>query len=254
MSATDISPSRADGAAGRAWSVVRMHVANPVPTLVFPWVITLAIFGINVAIWSMVVSAAGGVENLEADAFQYNGGISWIVVFMMITAVQAMNQAFRFALGFSVTRHDFFIGSASYFVLLSLVYSAGLTVIAGVERATDGWGLRAAFFAPWGLVDQPLGTVGLVYLAALLLAFFLGAAVASVWVRWKTYGLYSFFLGVAVVVVGGLWVVTTTNSWADLWSFLTSTSPAALAGWTAPVTVLCGVIGYLFMRRATPRA
>ena len=251
--ATGARPHTA-GAAARAWNVVRMHVANPLPTLVVPWLITLVIFGLNAAIWAMVVSAAGGVENIDPGAFQYNGGVSWIVIFMMVTAVQAMNLTFRFALGFSVTRRDFYLGSVLYFVLLAVLYSVGLTAIAAIERATDGWGVDAAFFAPWGLVDQPLGTVFFLYLTAMLLFFFLGAAVATVWVRWHAYGLYAFFAGLAVLVVGSLWIVTATGSWADVWSFLTSTSLVAIAAWTLPVSALCGVVGFLFLRRATPRA
>lgn len=254
MTSTTLTPAPAGASApARIWDVVRLHVANPVPTLVVPWLITLAIFGLNLAIWLMVANAAGGVENLEPDAFAYNGGISWIVVFMMVVAVQAMNLTFKFALGFSVTRRDYYLGSVLYFVLLALLYSSGITVIAAVERATDGWGLGAAFFAPWGLADQPLTTVWFLYLMALLLFFFLGAAVATVWVRWGPYGLYTFFIGLAVLIVGAAWLITTTDSWPTVGEFLTETSLVAIAAWTLPVTVLCGVVGHLFLRRSTPR-
>ncbi|MFW2513813.1 ABC transporter permease [Demequina sp. SO4-13] len=254
MTTTDIAPApTAAGAPARIWDVVRLHVANPVPTLVVPWVITAAIFAVNLAIWLMVANAAGGVENLEPDAFQYNGGISWIVVFMMVVAVQAMNLTFKFALGFSVTRRDYYLGSVLYFVLLSLLYSTGVTAIAAVERATDGWGLGATFFAPWGLAGESLMTVWFLYLMAMLLFFFLGAAVATVWVRWGPYGLYAFFIGLAALLVGAGWLVTTTDSWGDVGEFLTGTSLVAIAAWTAPVTLVCGVVGHLFLRRSTPR-
>ncbi|GIG53454.1 ABC transporter permease [Demequina activiva] len=255
MTATAIAPSSpVTGAPTRILSVVRMHIANPIATLVVPWVVTLAIFAINLAIWLMVANAAGGVENLDEGAFQYNGGVSWIVFFMTVVAVQAMNLTFRFALGFSVTRHDFYLGSALYFVMLSLLYSTGITLLAGIERATDGWGVSGAFFAPWGLESEPLATVWLLYLMAMLLFFFLGAAVATVWVRWQAYGLYAFFIGLALLVVGGGWIITATESWAQVGEFFASTSLAGLALWTLPATVLSGVVGFLFLRKATPRA
>ena len=231
-----------------------MHLANPIATLVVPWVITLAIFGINLAIWLMVANAAGGVENLDPGAFQYNGGVSWIVFFMTVVAVQAMNLTFRFALGFSVTRRDFYLGSTLYFVMLSVLYASGITALAGIERATDGWGVGGSFFAPWGLEDQPLATVWLLYLMAMLMFFFLGASVATVWVRWHAYGLYAFFIGLALLVVGGGWLVTATDSWSRVGEFFTSTSVLGLALWTLPFTVVSGIVGFLFLRRATPRA
>lgn len=254
MTATELAPATGATAPTRIWNVVRMHVANPVPTLVVPWLITGVIFAVNLAIWLMVANAAGGIDELEPDAFQYNGGISWIVFFMTVVAVQAMNLTFRFALGFSVTRRDFYLGSVLYFVLLSLLYSTGLAVIAGIERATDGWGIGAAFFAPWGLVGQPVATVWFLYLMAMLLFFFLGAAVATVWVRWGAYGLYAFFIGLAVLLVGAAWLITVTESWGDVGAFFTGRSLVAIAAWTAPITALCGVVGHLFLKRATPRA
>ncbi|MFW7414229.1 ABC transporter permease [Demequina sp. SO4-18] len=247
------APSGASAPA-RIWDVVRLHVANPWNTLVVPWVITFAIFGLNLAIWLMVASAAGGVENLEPDAFAYNGGISWLAVFMMVVAVQAMNLTFKFALGFSVTRRDYYLGSVLYFVLLSLLYATGVTAIAAVERATDGWGLGAAFFAPWGLPGEPIATIWFLYLMVLLLFFFLGAAVATVWVRWGPNGLYAFFIGLAALVVGAGWFVTTTDSWPAVGEFFTSRSLVELAAWTLPLSIACGVVGHLFLRRSTPRS
>lgn len=238
----------------RIWNVVRLHLANPIPTLVLPWVITGIIFALNLAIWVMVANAAGGVENLEADAFSYNGGISWIIVFMMVVAVQAMNLTFPFALGFAVTRRDFYLGSALYFVLLSLLYSTALTVVATIESATDGWGLGAAFFAPYGLNDEPFAVLWAVYFGLMLLFFFLGAAVATVWVRWKAYGLYAFFIGLAALLVAAGWIITSTESWGDVGQFLTTTPPAALVAWTLPVTAVCAIVGFLFLRRATPKS
>ncbi|WP_152650560.1 ABC transporter permease [Demequina aurantiaca] len=248
------APSVAPAAPHRIWNVVRMHVANPFPTLVMPWLVTLAIFGLNLAIELMVVRAAGGVDNLDENAFQYNGGISWIAIFMLITAVQAMNLTFRFALGFSVTRRDFYLGSSLYFAMLSVLYATGITVMAAVERATDGWGMHAAFFAPWGLVNQPLAAVWAVFVLGLLLFFFLGVAAATLWVRWKAYGLYAFFLTLAVIVVGFGWLVTATDNWSAVWDYLSGHSAVQLAAGTLPFTLICAVAGFLFLRRATPRA
>lgn len=251
IDATHIAaPSRAT----RLWNVVRLHMANPVATLVVPWVITLAIFAINMAIMLMVVKAAGGSSNLDEDAFSYNGGVTWILFFMVAVAVQTMNLNFRFALGFSVTRRDFYLGSSMYFVLLSLVYGTGLTALAALERATGGWGIAAAFFAPWGLEELPLVTLWAIFLLAMLLFFFLGAAVATMWVRWKAYGLYTFFIGLAVLVVGAAWGITAIDGWPAVGDFLAERSLLQLVALTLPLTAASAVFGFFCLRGATPKA
>lgn len=255
MTATDIRtpPKAVTSAPRRIWNVVRLHVANPSTTLITPWVITAAIFAINLAIWLMVANAAGGREYVEPGAFTYNGGISWILFFMLVVGVQAMSRSFRFALGFSVTRRDYYLGSSLFFVLLSLLYSVGLSALAGIERATDGWGLNAAFFGPWGLADRSLLLVWFLFFMALLLFFFLGAATATVWVRWQANGLYVFFISLAVLLVVTAWGITVTDSWPAVGRFFTTNSLAVIATWTLPITVLCGVVGYLLLRKAPSR-
>ena len=59
--------------------MVRLHATNPWTTLILPWLITLAIFGMNYAIWALVSKAAGG--DLGQDAFSNNGGVTWILVY-----------------------------------------------------------------------------------------------------------------------------------------------------------------------------
>lgn len=256
MSTTAVNRStdtHVSGGFARIWNVVRLHVANPAPTLVVPWLITAAIFLMTLAIWS-IVRQATGAENLEEDAFTYNGGISWIFFFMVVVAVQAMNLTFRFALGFSVTRRDFFFGSALYFVLLSLMYSSGFTVMAALETATDGWGVEGRFFSPFVLQEAPLVTVWFIFFMAILMFLFLGAAVATVWVRWHAYGLYSFFIGLAALAIGGAWLVTMSERWGEVGRFFTSNSLEALAAWTLPVTLVCALAAFFFLRRATPRS
>ncbi|WP_062069265.1 hypothetical protein [Demequina sediminicola] len=248
-----VAPIHVPSPAQRLFNVSRLHVANPYPTLVVPWAITAVIFGLNIAIAQMVVSAAGGTSNLDADAFQYNGGITWIVVFMLVVGVQAMSLTFPFALGFGVTRKDFYWGSTLYFVGLSVLYATGLTLLSWLERATDGWGIDMAFFQPWGLMENPLSTVWLLYATSLLGAFFVGAATSAVWVRWRAIGMYVFFSALAIIVVGAGWLITSTNSWAKVGEFFTSTSIEALALWSLPFTGIVALVGYTLIRRATSR-
>lgn len=239
--------------ARRVWNAVRLHAANPWPTLIMPWLIFATIFGLTFAIWYVVTVAAGGTQNLDADAFDYNGGVTWVLFFLTVMAVQAMSLTFRFALGVGMTRRDYYLGTVAYLATLASMYAAGIAVLAQLERLTNGWGLGGRFFAPWFLADLPAWQVWYVNAVAGLLLAMLGMATGAVWVRWKTTGLYLFIGGLALLLVAVVWLVTVTGSWGSLQAYLGSHSPVVVATWTLPATALCGVCGYLLLRRATPQ-
>jgi hypothetical protein len=244
------APRVRNSTSSRILNVVMLHTTNPWTTIILPWLITLAIFGLNYAIWALVSRAAG--PDLEADAFANNGGVTWILVYMMVVAIQAMSASFRFALGMSVTRRDYYLGSALYFVILSAVYAAGFTALGWIERVTNGWGVGGYFFAPFGSDSQPLWLHAYAFLVLLLMFFFVGAASAGVWMRWKVSGLLTELLGIAVILVGLAWWVTEASAWGTVGEFFTGNSPFAILSWTLPVTVGAGLAGFALLRRATP--
>lgn len=238
----------------RRWAnVIRIHVANPWPTLVAPWLIFTAVFGLTFAIWHIVLIAAGS-GGVDANAFQYNGGATWILFYMVVVAVQSMNQTFRFAIGFSSTRRDYYLGTATLFVGLAAVYATGITALAEVEHLTSGWGVQGAFFAPSVLAHLPLAQVWYAYFVTLLFMFFLGTAVGSVFVRWGGNGILVFFGSLAVVLVATIWLVTRASAWGTVGSFFTDNSVTTILTWSLPVTLVAALVGYALMRRATPRA
>lgn len=238
----------------RLWNAVRLHAANPWPTLIIPWLVFAGVFGLNLAIWYIVTIAAGGSQNLDADAFDYNGGVTWVLVFLLVMAVQAMSLTFRFALGIGMTRRDYYVGTVAYLAALAAMYAAGIAVLAQVERLTDGWGLGGRFFAPWFLADLPVWQLWYLNAVVGLLFAMIGAVAATVWVRWKAVGIYVFFFLAAVLLIGVAWLMGVTESWAPLGRYLTTHEPALIVTWTLPVAALCAGIGYLLLRRATPRA
>lgn len=238
----------------RVWNAVRLHLANPWPTLIMPWLIFAAIFGLTLAIWYVITVAAGGVQNLDTDAFQYNGGVTWVLFFLTVMAVQAMSLTFRFALGVGMTRRDYYLGTVAYLAILASMYAAGIAVLAQVERLTNGWGLGGRFFAPWFLADLPAWQLWYLNVVAGLLLAMLGVATGAVWLRWKATGLYLFLGVLALLLIAAVWLMTVTASWGSLGTYLGSHSPVVGATWTLPATALFAVAGYLLLRRATPRA
>ena len=237
----------------RIRNVVRIHVANPIPTLVVPWLIFAAVFALNLAIWIAIASAAGGRDQLDPDAFANNGAISWIYVFLMVAATQAMNLTFAFALGLGITRRDYFLGTALYLAGLAVFYATGMTVLAAIESATNGWGIEGYIFAPLFVGDLPLVQQFAAHLLIALLFFGTGLFTGAIFVRWRAIGLYVFF-GALVFGIAGLILITSlVDGWKSVGAFFTDQSPLTVIAWTLPWSVVMAVLASFILRRATPR-
>ena len=236
----------------RIATTVRIHVANPWTPIIAPWLITLGVFALNFAIWHIVLVAADG-KAVPNDAFQSNGGVTWVLFYMVVVAVQSMNQTFSFVVGLGSTRRDYFLGTGALFVLLSLMFGVGISLLSGIETLTNGWGVNGAFFAPGPFASMPMWEYALLFALAMMCAMFVGSAVGSMFVRWGANGILTFFAALALLIVGTLYLIAKTNAWAQIGHFFMSHSAMELALFSLPITVIAGLAGYAIMRRATPK-
>lgn len=238
----------------RIWRVVRLHFANPWSTLTLPWIILTVIFAANLAIWALIywsVTSSGDRSDI-ADGMQYSGSTFYIFVYMLIVSMQSIAITFPFALGYGVTRRDYFLGTAVNFVILAAIYAVGLTVLGMLERFTNGWGMGGRMFTAVYFGDNPLQNL-YIFFVGMLFFFFVGSFFASVWVRWKANGIVFTFLGLGLVGVGVIALLVLTNSWGVIGSFFAHTGLVGSISWSLVVTVIAGTVGFLVLRRATPR-
>ena len=134
----------------------------------------------NLAIWWIIFSAATAERRGRCrEGLQYSGASIYIFVYMMVVAIQAMNLTFPFALGYGVTRRDFWLGSSLTFVLLSAMYAIGLTILSIIEEATNGWGLGGRMFTAVYFGDGPWSQRLFIFFVAFLFFFFVGAAIGD---------------------------------------------------------------------------
>lgn len=253
MTTTVTAPHPAASPAARIWSVARLNVTNPMTTLVLPWIILVSILLMNVAIWALVTYAAGG--DLVDDPFQWNGALTFVYVYLGIAAIQAMSITFPFALGYGVTRRDFYLGSSVTFVLLAVIYATGLTLLGAIERLTGGWGLDGRMFsAVYFAGNEPWYVQFWLFLCGLLFTLFLGSVFAAVWVRWKAFGMATLFIVLGFAVVGVLALLTLGELWDELWTALLQLGWVGASSASLVVTALLAALGFALLRRATPRA
>jgi hypothetical protein len=245
------------GRASNILAVVRLHLVNRYSVFIVPWMIMGGIFVVNVAIWWIIfASVTDEADRADArDGIAYSGALFYIFVYMLVLGIQAVAFTFPFALGFSVTRRDFWLGSALTFIMLSAAYSAILTVLAAVEVATDGWGLGGTMFASFyfgGADASWIERFGL-YFATYLFFYFVGAAIATIYQRWRNNGMLALFGTLGLALIAGIALVSFTSSWPSIGAWFDSNGPSGVIAWSLVPTVVAAITGYFILRRATPK-
>lgn len=236
----------------RVATTVRVHASNPWSMFYTPAIITLGVFALNYAIWRSVLFAAGD-RGVDPDAFDYNGGVTWVMFYLVVVAVQAMNQTFSFTVGLGSTRRDYYAGTSLIFCVLAATFGVGIALMAGLERLTDGWGVNGRFFAPAFLQTLPLWQIAAIFTLALLLLMFIGAAGGATFVRWGPTGLIAFFGALAVLAIALNFGFIVLGWWQPFADFITDRSAMEIAALTLPITAVCAALGYVLLRRATPK-
>lgn len=218
----------------RVYRVVKMNLTNPWPALIIP-----------ILILSILVLAAvvlGGIFGGGLDGEVYFSPEFFFMTVLLVVANQAINHHYPLALSYGLTRRDFYLGSVVTFILLALLYSV-ISLLLGlipgpralIEFGQPGWPQFVLTF--W----------------ALLISQLLGAAITTIYLRWKRVGMVTFFilLGVAIVAAPIL------LSRYDLWDPLQRALGADLGdlnsnliglGWALALALA----GYLIIRRAVP--
>ena len=243
-------------AANRILAVFRLHFVNPYTILIVPWLIMLFIFLVNYAIWWLIAANVQDSADLS-DAQQglgWSGASLYIFVYLMIVAIQAINFTFPFAQGYGVTRRDFYLGTSLAFVALAAGYAVALTLLSFIEEATGGWGLRGQMFTAIYFGTGEWYTRLTAFFLILVFFFFVGAAIAAVYVRWRTNGMLIFFGLLTLLLVGLAALATFTESWPAVGEWLVANGANGVILWSIVPTALAAITGYFVLRRATPRS
>lgn len=242
----------------RLRNVVRLHLANPFTILVTPLMVLGIIFLANWVIWLLVRSASPSDPESVAgvsQGLQWSGASMWTFVYMMIVAIQAMNLAFPFALGFGSTRRDFSLGTGVTFLGLSAGWALLYTGLAMIEKATNGWGLGGTMFNAFYFgLDEPWGVRLFNTFVAFLFFFAIGSVFGAIYVRYRARGLTLFFLALALVLIGLIALATLTSSWGAFAEFFVAIGWFGGYALSLPLSLVAGVAGHLILRRATPRS
>jgi hypothetical protein len=248
-----VGTERAQSQATRIWKVVRLHLVNKMIYVGVPWIIVFTAWIFTMIIALLITFAAGPSAAKGLEGMTYSWAVISPLWYLVVVAVQTINLTFPFALGFSVTRRDFYLGTSLLFVLISIFNSAGLTLLTALEKATNGWGIGAHMFTSLWFGHQSWPANFLIFLVMQLGIFFIGACIATVYLRWRITGMLIFWISFAAVMIGLIALVTLTNNWGIVGSWLAVQGVVGVFAWLLVPTAIAAVFGYFVLRKATPK-
>jgi hypothetical protein len=222
-------------------NVIKIHVRNRLMWFLLPWAIVLSSFAINAIIGFLL----GGNVTI------YTGGLASIYLFMLVLGYMTLNDSFPFALGFSVRRTDYFLGTLVMVIGVGVISAILLTLLSLVEVLTGNWGISLHFFHLPYVADGPFIAQFWVYFVAMIHFYMLGFVQASIYQRFGRAGLITFYLIVALLAS----IVTLLCAYYDWWPaiflWFVQYSAFELASWIVLPTVVYMLASYLLLRKAT---
>jgi hypothetical protein len=228
----------------RVLQAARLHLVNPLVILGIPWLVVSISFAINVAIFHLTPA---GEEN------GFSGGVLALYVTVLVVFVQSVTQLLPFAMGVSMSRRSFYLGTALVAAVQALCYGIVLSALVSVENATDGWGTGLDYWAP-GIVEVGNPVLQVLASGAPMLAFmFVGIGMGVVHQRWGQVGTWGLIIG-SLVFFGGLAVlITWLEAWAGVVDWFADQSDLTLtAGLPLALAAAAALAAYPGIRRVVP--
>jgi hypothetical protein len=238
----------------RVWRVFRLNVVNVWTVAWVPLIMIGFVWLVNWLIWWIIWGATGPADRAQAmDGTQWSGGAFYIFVYMLIVGIQIVTATFPFALGYSVTRRDFALGTGLTFLILSAGYAVAFAILAAVEEWTNGWGLGGHMFTSVYFAGANGGGRLFIVFGGMLFFLVVGAFSAALYQRWRMNGILLAGAALALVLVGAIALITFTQSWPAVADWFVANGPVGVIAWLLLPTALAGLACYAVLRRATPR-
>lgn len=253
--AIETKPLLQGGTLRRIINVTRMQLINRFSLLVLPWMILSFIFIVNLAVWWLIMTNVSAEDGADAsEGMQFSGATGFIFVYMLVVAVQSVNLTFPFALGFSVTRRDFYFGTLGLFVAMSAYYGLGMTILAAIERATNGWGFGGAMFDVLYFQAANPFLQFVLFFVLFLFFFLVGAGISAVYVRWRSNGMIVFWALFALLLLGSAALITFTQNWLTVGLWFVEMGAFGVIMWSLLPSALIAIAGYFLLQKATPKS
>jgi len=230
----------------RVNSVIKMHFKDKWSWFIIPWMVLLSSFVINLIVASLV-DTPEGIKT---------GGLASIFVYMLCGGIIVLPQTFPFALGFSVSRRDYMLGTAGMLGLVALYCSAILIIMSLIEQyVIVGWNVNLNFFHFSFMDPMNMFNLFLVYFFAIVHLFVTGFVIGCIYRRFGKNGMFIFF-AVLLMIVTFFGYMAVYQGWlGDFYTWVTKYSIVEIINGASIVmlalSVLYALFSYLLLRRST---
>ena len=225
----------------RVMNVMKMHTKDKWGWFFVPWIILFFSFFINLIIGII----SGGKSPI------YTGGLASIYIYMFVAGLVSITQMFQFAIGLSVRRKDFYLGTAGLFISLSSAIAIVLFILSVLEKVSGSWGVNLHFFHLPYLSDGSVIEQLLINFVLMLNMFFLGSMISSVFQRFGSKGILILLGAIGIVVTILSFLCTYYEWWSDIFQWFTQHSAFEITMWTVPVIAVYMLVSYAFLKKAT---
>ncbi|MBX0301471.1 hypothetical protein K2F54_15970 [Cryobacterium sp. 1639] len=238
----------------RVVKVMRLHLVNRLTYIGIPWIIT----GVALVV-SIVIALLISASTPEADRQQALEGMSysWAVLsplwYLAVVGVQAVSAVFPFAMGFSITRREYALGTLLTYLVIAAVNATGWAVLTEIERAVNASGVVFHHFTALWLGEAGVGTVWLSLFSLQVLIFAVTSAFGAVYARWRAMGMLVLWVAVALAVLGILAVAVLTGAAPPILDWLFGLPSAGFFAALLIPAAVAFALGWGALRRAPLR-
>jgi hypothetical protein len=223
-------------------SVLKMYYRDKSAWFLIPNTILFSVFLLNFII-SLFIPGD--------EEFYSGGGVSYIVVYMLVLGIIVVTQTFPYAIGMSIRRTDYFLGTVVMVVATNILYAIMLVILSAIENATNGWGGQFHYFHFPYLNDGTLLEQFTIYIILFINFFFLGFLISSLARRFGGKGMLIASISSVLVSSAIVLFVTYYGAWTDIFQWFASHTAIDIAYWLILPTLLYICLPYLLLRRAT---
>ncbi|MCH1624382.1 hypothetical protein [Fredinandcohnia quinoae] len=181
----------------------------------------------------------------------YTGGVSYIFFYMLVMGIIVVTQSFPYAIGMSVRRTDYFLGTVVMGVVINVFFSILLIVLSIIENETNGWGGHIHFFHFPYLNDGTILEQLMTYMILLNSLFFLGFLISSIARRFGAKGLI--IVAITSILISSVIALLLMyyEVWIDIFQWFARHTAVEIAYWLILPTLVYIGLSYLLLRRAT---
>ncbi len=227
-------------------TVVKMHTRDPLIWFSWSWGMLIQLLLTLIVVLMIRLLGGGGKTSVYAGG----GGLVVICAIMFVVGIVTVNDTFPFALGFSVRRTDYVLGTTVMAVAVSAGAAVLLLLCSLLERVTGGLGVELHYFNPPYLNDSSLIEqlcISFVFIANM---YFLGFVIGSIYQRFGRAGTLFFLLVVFLLMSIFSFVWAYLRWWGAFFHWFSQYTAFELALLLLPVTAFYLLVSYLLLRRA----